>query len=226
MTMIKKALKYKALVAAVLLALVIGISGVINTPSAYGWNGETEGNSQTENSNSVNGSTSGETNVQGWIGTFDGTENPERPDPPAEDWINVKIPVTALFGSLASDEGVIYSPEYSIYNYSIRGVDISPSAFTVKTEPNELSGMTLGLNFTEPAASFVLRNAENQFLGNGITANGNITLASGSQASPTVASFNMSGQLPENFTYPAETPYQPTYGLVFTFEAQAPVAAG
>lgn len=207
------------------IAVLVICALMLNPVSAYAWDSSTQGNSESENSNSVSGQSSGETSVQGWIGTFDGEENPDRPNPPEEAWINVKIPTTALFGSLASDEGAIYSPSYSLYNYSVRGVEITPTQFNVVSEPGELSGMTLNLNFVQPQSlSILLRSASDEFLGGGLSATSSIILGSGSEQSPAVASFNMSGQLPGGFVYPESSPYQPSYGLVFTFEAQAPVS--
>ena len=204
--------------------LVIGLALtlVLSPATALAWNTSTEGNSETQNSTDVQSQSTGETNVEGWIGTFDGNENPNRPDPPAEAWINVKIPTTALFGSLATDNGALYSPEYHIYNYSKRGVDITPSEFSVVSENPELAGMTLDLNFSAPSALTVpLRSASDQFLGNGLTNSDKVSLGAGTQASPTTGTFNLSGTLPGSFVYPTTTPYTPNYDLVFTFEARS-----
>ena len=212
---------HKSKLLSVLLALVLVAALNLTPLTAFAWNESTEGNSTSNNSSSVQGQTSGETSVQGWIGTFDGEENPNRPDPPAEAWINVKIPTTALFGSLASDNGDIYSPIYHIYNNSVRSVEITPTAFNVVAESTELSGMTLDLGFSAPSNLTVpLRNASDQFLGDDITNTSFITLGAGSTSNPTTATFDISGQLPLGFAYPENTPYQPTYGLVFAFEAQ------
>lgn len=209
-----------------LLVLGLAFTLTLNPLTALAWNESTEGNSETENSSDVQGQSSGETSVEGWIGTFDGGEGPNRPDPPAESWINVKIPTTTLFGSLATDNGELYSPVYHIFNYSTRSVDITPSEFNVVSEPTELSGMTLNLNFSQPnALTIPLRNSTNQFLGNGISNSSMINLSSGTTETPTTATFTMNGQLPEGFSYPSDTPYRPSYGLVFTFEAKAPVAS-
>lgn len=219
-----KIIKKKLLPALLVFGLALAL--IINPLTALAWDGSTEGNNETDNSSGIQGETSGETSVEGWIGTFDGGEDPNRPDPPAESWINVKIPTTALFGSLSTDNGALYSPVYHIYNYSTRSVDITPSEFKVVSEPTELSGMTLDLNFSQPnALTIPLRNSGNQFLGNGISNSSAIGLGSGTADTPTTATFSMSGQLPEGFTYPSDSPYKPSYGLVFTFEAEEPVAA-
>lgn len=209
-----------------LLVFGLAFALALNPLTALAWDASTEGNSETENSSDVQGQPSGETSVEGWIGTFDGGEDPNRPDPPAESWINVKIPTTALFGSLATDNGGLYSPMYHIYNYSTRSVDITPSEFNVVSEPTELSGMTLNLNFTQPTTLVIpLRNSGDQFLGNGISNSSAINLGSGTTDAPTTATFTMSGQLPNGFTYPSDSPYRPSYGLVFTFEADTAAAA-
>lgn len=213
---------YKKLLPA-LLVFGLALALVLNPLTALGWDGSTEGNAETENSTNVQGESSGETSVEGWIGTFDGGEDPNRPDPPVESWINVKIPTTALFGSLATDNGALYSPVYHIYNYSARNVNITPSEFNVVSEPTELSGMALDLKFSQPSALTVpLRNSSNQFLGNGISNSSSIGLGAGTTDVPTTATFTMSGKLPDGFTYPSDSPYKPSYGLVFTFEAETP----
>lgn len=189
--------------------------------TAFAWESGSEGNSESSNSSDIRGESSGETSVEGWIGTFDGEENPNRPDPPTESWVNVKIPTTALFGSLSSDGGAVYSPVYRIYNYSARGVSITPTSFTKVSEPAALSGMVLDMHFDMPNNLTVpLRSAENAFLGAGLTSPGAISLGAGSPSSPQIAAFSMSGQLPQGFSYPTEAPHQPTYGLVFSFAAE------
>lgn len=200
--------------------LCVGLFG--GATVAYAWDSSTEGNSETENSQNIGGSTSGDVAVEGWIGTFDGTEDPNRPDPPSESWINVRIPTTALFGSLATDNGALYSPQYHIYNHSVRGVTVTPTKFEATSEPAALSGMTLGLRFTSPSViEMPLRNASDQFLGAGIAAGGSVTLGAGALDAPTTATFSMSGQLPQNFDYPTDAPYRPTYSLVLGFESVA-----
>lgn len=203
--------------------LMFGLISVIAlTPlAAYAWDSGTEGNNENANSSSVQGASEGETAVEGWIGTFDGGEDPNRPDPPAESWVNVKIPTTALFGSLSSDDKAVYSPVYHIYNHSARGVTVTPTAFTKVTEPLELAGMALSLNFTSPSSLTVpLRSADYAFLGAGLTNPGSITIGAGSESSPQTATFSMSGQLPESFSYPSDAPHQPKYSLVFSFAAE------
>ncbi|WP_139653651.1 hypothetical protein [Raoultibacter phocaeensis] len=208
------------------LVLIVALALVAAPMTALAWDSSTEGNSDSTNSSDVQGETSGETSVEGWIGTFDGGEDPNRPDPPAQSWINVKIPATALFGSLASDEGAVYSPVYHIYNYSARDVTITPTSFTKITEPAELSGMTLNLTFTSPSSLTVpLRASDDSFLGVGLTNSEAVNLAAGSASAPTSATFSMSGRLAEGFAYPSDAPYQPTYGLVLSFEAASSPAA-
>ncbi|MBX9034685.1 hypothetical protein [Gordonibacter massiliensis (ex Traore et al. 2017)] len=207
--------------------LVFGlVAAIAPTPlAAYAWEGGSEGNSENANSSGVQGTSDGKTDVEGWIGTFDGGEDPNRPDPPAESWVNVKIPTTALFGSLSSDAGAVYSPVYRIYNHSARGVTVEPTGFTKVSEPLELAGMVLNLNFTHPNSLTVpLRSADDAFLGAGLTSPGSITLGAGSESSPQTAAFTMSGQLPEGFNYPSNAPHQPRYGLVFSFTAEPPAA--
>lgn len=198
--------------------LCVGLFGGASV--AYAWDSSTEGNSGSDNSQSIEGSASGDVAVEGWIGTFDGTEDPGRPDPPNEAWINVKIPTTALFGSLASDKGAVYSPQYHVYNYSARGVEVTPTKFEVSNEPAALSGMELGLHFTSPSVVDVsLRNASNQFLGTDIPASTSIELSGGTPDVPTTGVFSMSGHLPQGFAYPTDAPYQPTYKLVLGFKS-------
>lgn len=207
--------------AILIMALALALVVALNPLTALAWDSSTQGNNEGNNSSEIEGSASGETAVEGWIGTFDGTEDPNRPDPPTNAWVNVKIPTTALFGSLSTDKGAIYSPVYHIYNQSARGVTITPTAFNVRSEPTELAGMELNLSFTQPNALTVpLRSTGNAFLGSGLTSPGSISLGAGSEASPTTATFTMSGQLPEGFAYPTDSPYKPNYGLVFTFTAE------
>lgn len=225
MTAIKRVMKHKATFLAVLIAVVIGISGVMYTPAAYAWDGSTEGNNEESNSQEVGKDATGQTSVEGWIGTFDGTEDPNRPNPPANDWINVTIPVKALFGSLETDEGDIYSPQYHIYNNSVRDVNITPAQFAaVETEPDALSGMTLNLDFSSPEKIFTLRNTNDEFLGNGINADQKILLGKKVDDVVLSADFTINGSLPGNFVYPSTEagPYQPAYKLTFTFESVTP----
>ena len=207
--------------------LMLGLVAVIAmTPlAAYAWDSGSEGNSENDNSTGIQGTSDGNTAVEGWIGTFDGEENPNRPDPPTESWVNVKIPTTALFGSLASDEGAVYSPVYRIYNHSSRGVSVTPTGFTKVSEPAELAGMTQNLNFASPSRLTVpLRSADDAFLGAGLTSPGSIVIGAGSESAPQTAVFSMSGQLPEGFSYPSDAPHQPKYSLVFSFAAEPPSA--
>lgn len=218
-------MKYQKKLLPLLLIGSLIMALTLNPATALAWNENDEGNSEIENSSSINGELSGDTDVQGWIGTFDGEENPNRPDPPEEAWINVKIPTTALFGSLASDAGTIYSPTYHIYNYSVRGVTITPDSFTTENEPIELAGMSLNLDFSQPTAlSVPLRNSQNEFLGAALSSPGSISLGAGSASNATTATFKINGTLPQGFTYPTNNPYTPTYKLTFVFEAQDPIA--
>lgn len=208
--------RMRALIVALALALCLCVPTL-----AWAWSTDTEGNSPTENSQEESGTTAGTTNIQGWIGTFDGTEDPDRPDPPEDAWINVKIPTKALFGSLSDDDGVIYSPKYYIYNYSVKAVEVTPDSFTPKeTEHADLSNMKLDLNFTSPTtAEIPLRKVSGEFLGNDFPSAGSITIAKKDSSEYTQAEFIISGNLGTGFIYPPTTPIKPVYELIFVFKA-------
>lgn len=206
------------LVVIVALVLCLGLPTM-----AWAWTAGSQGNTTDTNSSEIEGSDTGTTEVQGWIGTFDGSDDPNRPDPPQDAWIKVKIPTTALFGSLSTDAGTIYSPRYHIYNYSIKDVKVEASEFEpTSTEPTQLTGMELNLVFDTPNALTVpLRSAADEFLGTGLSSPGTITIVGMDGTDPKVQDFTISGSLNSGFTYPTTSPYEPMYDLVFTFESVA-----
>lgn len=203
------------------LSVALVASLFAGTAPAFAWDTGTEGNSQTENSTDYDGMTNGEIAIDGWIGTFDGTENPNRPDPPTTEWINVTVPARTLFGSLASDEGAVYSPQYRIYNNSARGVAVTPIGFAaVGEEPAALGGMELNLEFFSPSSLTIpLRSGSGEFLGGGLPESGQAILLSGVGESGDTAQFSIEGALGEGFTYPQDAPYQPSYALTLSFES-------
>lgn len=209
--------------------------GLVAPTSALAWNTTTQGNDETTNSQDVEGDTSGESEVRGWIGTLDSEEapDPEAPDPDPSDWINVTMPTVVLFGSLADDAGVIYSPQYYVYNNSYYPVDVTPTGFEVyangdsanydQTEPAELSGMELELNFTTPTLDVDLRTSADDFLGADFTNTTSVNLAAASGGTPTEGNFEINGLLPggASFSYPDvdDGPFRPVYNLTLTFDA-------
>ena len=101
---------------ALALVLVMGTSALANNTQVI--DGSKEGHPS-----------SGEIDVNGTIGQLDNTKPGPNPDP-IEKWINVTIPVTAIFHSDTTEGGDLtdlVSPSYNIKNNSAQGVKVNVS---------------------------------------------------------------------------------------------------
>jgi len=212
---------------------VLLCAGLMVPTAALAWTINTEGNDEDNNSTNYSGETSGESEVHGWIGTFDNEEDPdpEAPEPPDDAWINVSVPTRILFGSLATDNGTVYSPNYHVYNHSARGVEVTPTAFAENASSSDdatyLSGMELTMDFSTPVFTETIRATDDTFLFGGTNAF-ELDPADTATDTPAQGDFKINGQLPAGFTYPtiAQGPYEPEYTLTFAFSSVAPDSIG
>ncbi|MBP1039431.1 hypothetical protein I6N95_00285 [Vagococcus sp. BWB3-3] len=124
----------KILTGTLMITLSAGI--LLAAQEAKAWTGGSEDPIE-NNSQTIKGQETGEMELKGWFGTFDPTEDPDpelpQPNENGKEWIDVTMPSTVLFGSLATDNGAVYSPNYQITNNSAKGLKVSATQLTSST---------------------------------------------------------------------------------------------
>lgn len=177
------------------------------------------------NQQNIDGSTipddqtvTGDIDVNGWIGVYDGDTDPNVPQPPEDGnaWINVSIPKTVLFGSLATDNGRVYGPVYTITNNSVKKVAVSTSSFNEITVSIPGVSDQLDLNIETGAVTLPLLQKDSKFLGTDFAGS---SLGVIDPAANNILTFTLSGQF--HGTYPEiGTPALPKYKLVLQFKTE------
>lgn len=201
------------------LLTIITAFALMITPMAAFEEGETD--TSVSNQQQINGATvpdtdpvTGDINVNGWIGIYDGETDPEVPQPPEESnaWINVTIPKTVFFGSLATDDGRVYGPNYKITNNSTKAVEVHTSELTETTA--NISGISnkLDVNIVSGTTTLPILKSGPEYLGTDFTGATLATIAAKGNTNFTLSG-TFSGAYPE-----AGTPAMPTYKLVLQFK--------
>lgn len=181
--------------------------------------------SNPENQQDIDGTTvpddqpvTGDIDVNGWIGVYDGDTDPNVPQPPVDGnaWIDVTIPKTVLFGSLATDNGKVYGPIYTITNNSTKEVEVSTVSFSETGSSVPAVTNELDLNLVTDSHTLPLLKREGKFLGTDFTGEslGVVGISTNNKLT-----FTLKGQFHGNYPE-VNTPALPTYKLVLQFKAQ------